>query len=365
MNDYIDQTISPRKKFVIKNRLPVICKYRNGGYSLLLPLFFLLPLLSLLLPTDSIAQNFPENKLKAFAQDMETKHGWEQSASLQLLRQARLRNSILEAISRSAEKKKKWHEYRSIFLQDRRIREGVTFWEKHQAALQKAEQSYGVNPAVIVSIIGVETHYGRLTGKYPVLDSLATLAFAYPPRAAFFHAELEQFLLLTREQNLDPKKIKGSYAGAMGIPQFISSSYRNYAVDFDRDGVINLWDSTADAIGSVGNYLNRHGWIPMAPVINRAEVMPGADYSEILDRDLGANVSYRDARTHGIRSTITLADDTPVKPFEFINKNGTEVWLGQKNFYVITRYNHSSMYALAVWQLAEEIRTRYQQKTYP
>ncbi|MEJ2693527.1 MAG: lytic murein transglycosylase [Candidatus Thiodiazotropha sp.] len=194
-----------------------------------------------------------QNEFKSFAAEMERKHRIPASETLPLLQESKFRDDIIAAISRPAEAKP-WHQYRPIFLQPDRIRGGVEFWQKNEALLESVSHEYGIPPEIIVAIIGVETRYGKFTGRYRILDSLTTLAFGYPKRADFFRSELEQFLLLSREEKVDPRSATGSYAGAMGKPQFISSSYRRYAVDRDGDGLRDLWRNDADIIASVANY---------------------------------------------------------------------------------------------------------------
>ena len=194
-----------------------------------------------------------------FAGHMAARHGFDAQQIKHLLDQSERQDGILAAIAKPAEALP-WHRYRPIFLQPSRIRQGVVFWEQNQAVLERAARQYGVPPQIIVAILGVETRYGSYRGKHRVIDALRTLAFDYPPRSDFFRSELEQYLLLSREEGFDPLRPEGSYAGAMGIPQFISSSYRVYAVDFNRDGHRDLWDQPVDAIGSVANYFKAHGW---------------------------------------------------------------------------------------------------------
>jgi membrane-bound lytic murein transglycosylase B len=270
-----------------------------------------------------------------------------------MLSQARISDTILAAISRPAEAKP-WYQYRPIFIQDERIRLGREFLVEHRAILDKAEQQFGVPREIIAAIIGVETRYGKNTGSYKVIDSLVTLGFKYPKRGEFFRSELEQFLLLTREQQLDPHSLKGSYAGAMGIPQFISSSYRNYAVDFDGDKHIDIWNNPADAIGSVANYFTEHGWVSGDEIAVPANVS-GERYLMLIDKKLEPELTLAQMAEYGVSASAEHKPDTRAKLLSYELEDGVELWLGFKNFYVITRYNHSPLYAMAVFQLAREI----------
>jgi len=227
--------------------------------------------------------------------------------------------------------------------------------------LAQAEGEYGVPGEIITAVIGVETRYGGQKGGYKVIDSLSTLAFFYPKRSDFFLRELEQFLLMTREQDLDPHTVMGSYAGAMGIPQFISSSYRNYAVDFDDDGRIDIWSNTADAIGSVANYFKVHGWEREGEVIVAAKVK-GREYKEVFSGGLEPHIRAGKLTDYGIFPVSPLDADDRVKLLELELSRGREHWLGLHNFYVITRYNHSALYAMAVYQLSKKIKEEYQTK---
>ena len=296
-------------------------------------------------------------EVNGFIDEMVEKHGFERAALETLFGQVEKKQSILDAISRPAEAKP-WHEYRPIFLTPSRIDGGVQYWRENRDVLDKAAEKFGVDPRVVVAIIGVETRYGRHAGRYRVADALATLAFDYPPRAKFFRSELEQFLLLTREERVDPLEAKGSYAGAMGHGQFIPSSYREYAVDFDGDGHRDLWHSRYDIIGSVANYLSRHGWQHRAPVAHPGQVS-GNDYHAYLDKGLKPATPLGKLRAAGVRVADDLPDDLPAALLELEGKHGPEYWVGFNNFYVITRYNRSPLYAMAVHQLSEEIEKQY------
>lgn len=253
---------------------------------------------------------------------------------------------------------KPWHQYRPIFVTESRIRQGVEFWDKHAADLTRASDAYGVPPEIIVAILGVETRYGRYAGKHRVIDALATLAFDYPQRSAFFRKELLEYLLLTREEGMDPLALKGSYAGAMGKPQFISSSYRHYAVDFDGDGVRDLLNSTVDAIGSVANYFQRHQWRHGEPVVSRAQAQ-GEQYRQLVELGIKPHIEASRVTAYGVR----VENDVPGllgALIELETEQGSELWFGYQNFYVITRYNHSPLYAMAVYQLGQAIRQQRQ-----
>ncbi|MGH8501528.1 MAG: lytic murein transglycosylase B [Gammaproteobacteria bacterium] len=296
-------------------------------------------------------------EVRDFIERMVSKHGFDQSALERLFADAEQQETALEAIARPAESKP-WHVYREIFVTPQRIQGGVEFWEKNRPLLEKAARDYGVPVEIIVAIIGVETYYGRQTGGYPVFDTLVTLGFDYPPRGEFFRNELEHFMLLSREESLKIPDVIGSYAGAMGMGQFISSSYRAYAVDFDDDGKRELWSSTADAIGSVANYFRVHGWQPGAPVAYPADVR-GGDYRALVDRGLEPSIEAGRLASLGVKTQANIDDDARVALFEFDAGDGMQYWIGLNNFYVITRYNRSSLYAMAVYQLSQMIRQAY------
>ncbi|OOZ37793.1 lytic murein transglycosylase B [Solemya velesiana gill symbiont] len=294
-----------------------------------------------------------QSQILAFAKETSKKHKFDPAELTALLKKARYRQSIIDAITRPAEAKP-WHKYRPIFVTDSRAREGVRFCRENQALLEQAEARYGVPAETIVAIIGVETRYGRHAGKYPVIDALATLSFGYPRRSAFFKRQLEEFLLLAREEEVDALSLKGSYAGAMGKPQFIPSSYRAYAVDFDNDGKRDIWSNNADAIGSVAAYFKRHGWTKDAPVTVKAEGA-GKDHSKYVKAGMKPSIRLSELSAAGITVPAELKQDSLSSLVRLRVKNGNEYWLGLPNFYVITRYNHSNLYAMAVYQLSRKI----------
>ena len=298
--------------------------------------------------------------MKDFIDEMVRKHDFSSVDLVALFSKVRPRPEIIRAMNNPAEAKP-WHQYRRIFLTESRIRGGLEFWRKHAATLTRAERVYGVPPEYIVAIIGVETRYGRYTGRYPVIEALTTLAFDYPKRSRFFRRELEQYLLLTREEKIDPLSLKGSYAGAMGGPQFIASSYRRYAVDFDNDGRRDLLGNYADMIGSVANYFRTHGWRRDAPVTVRANIT-GTRFRSLLTMGIRPHTSIWRLRRYGVVPRTPLPAHAVAALIELKTANGHEYWLGLNNFYVITRYNHSPLYAMAVHQLAREIARRYRQQ---
>ena len=291
--------------------------------------------------------------VRNYIAEVAAQHGFDPAELRTLFRQAERKDSVLAAISRPAERKQ-WHEYRRIFVTPTRIREGIEFWRANEDALRRVERVYNVPPEIAVAIVGVETRYGRNVGSFRVLDSLATLAFDYPARSSFFRGQLTEFLLLAREEGIDPLTMKGSYAGAMGYGQFIPSSYRNFAVDFDGDGTRDIWTNVIDALGSIGNYFSRHGWRGDGPAALRVEVeRPLAD--ENVNRGLEPDYDAQQLKRLGVISA-GIPPGAKAALFRMQGDRGAEYWLGLHDFYVITRYNHSRLYALAVWQLGQEIR---------
>jgi membrane-bound lytic murein transglycosylase B len=294
---------------------------------------------------------------QAFIDKMVKEHQFDAAEISSLLNQAKKQQSIIDAMSRPAEKRLNWGQYRKIFITDKRIKGGMKFWKENQAILEQAEKTYGVPAQIITAIVGVETYYGRITGKYSVLDSLYTLGFHYPPRAKFFRSELEEFLQLAREEGVSPTEPLGSYAGAMGRPQFISSSFRAYAVDFDKDGKRDIWENNADVIGSVANYFKRHGWKAGEPV---AQLVTGAKkgFNEEIKAGYKPSLDVKALIDKGIILGSSLDKDAKVALLEMESDDGNEYWVASPNFYAITRYNHSPLYAMAVFQLSEAIRQR-------
>ena len=300
------------------------------------------------------ADNYDDRaEVREFIDDLVNNHAFDKTELSRLFAEVKRQQKALDAIARPAEAKP-WHEYRAIFITPERIDRGVQFWRENEALLERAEQNYGVPASIIVAIIGVETFYGRRMGTYPVFPTLTTLGFDYPPRAAFFRKELHHFLLLAREESLDLHAMKGSYAGAMGQPQFISSSFRRYAIDFDNDGKRDLWNSNADAIGSVANYFQHHGWQSNSQVTVPAKI-DGAAHKKLLDRGMKPSITPATLKSHGVRPKYGPVVEENVAFFEFDLTDGKQHWIGFDNFYVITRYNRSPLYAMAVYQLSLEI----------
>ncbi|MBR9830108.1 MAG: lytic murein transglycosylase B [Oceanospirillales bacterium] len=281
--------------------------------------------------------------------------GFEADEVRAVLAKAKRQESILEAISRPAERRLTWGEYRKIFVEQPRITQGVAFWNKHEATLKRAEETYGVPAEIIVSIIGVETRYGRIMGRYRVLDALATLGFDYPKRADFFRGQLVQFMQMTREEQLDPTQPIGSYAGAMGYGQFIPSSFRDFAVDFDGDGKRDIWTNEVDAIGSVANYFKQHGWKAGEPVRSNVVMNKEADPSW-FNAGLKPEVTLAEWADRGIATNRELDLQQTATLMELTMDDGEHYWFGLHNFYVITRYNHSRLYAMAVYELSQAIK---------
>ena len=293
--------------------------------------------------------------VQAFIKKMVDEHGFEEKYITDVLSKSSNKLSILKAISRPAEKSKEWFEYRPIFITEKRISKGQEFIETHKEALQSAEEIYGVPKEVITAIIGVETFYGKITGSYKVLDALVTLGFNYPPRAKFFRKELEEFFLLSREEGFDATVVLGSYAGAMGNGQFISSSYRYYTADGDGDGKRDLWNSWPDAIHSVANYFSEHKWISEQAVITEAKIPEDLKTTfqktqvNLKDHTIG---SLQDL---GIIFKTDLDRDLPALVVVMQQEKNTDYFVAFNNFYTITRYNRSPMYALAVHQLSQKL----------
>ena len=316
--------------------------------------------LSGILPAQAIElKKYPA--LQDFAAEMEQRYGFSKTELQRAFRCAQIRPEIVEAMERPKELLP-WYEYKQIFLTEENVQQGVQFWDQHADTLTRAAAQYGVSPEIIVAIIGVETRFGRHAGSYPVLDALTTLTLDYPSRSDFFRGQLVDYLLLARELDADPCQLKGSYAGAMGLPQFIPSSYRQYAVDFDGDGRRDILTDPDDAIGSVAHYLKENGWQAGAAVMEDVR-LEGTLYFWIERLGLKPAMPARQLRRFGIFPRSL--DDTEQRAalISFEGDDGPFYRLGYNNFYVITRYNHNKRYALAVYELGESIRRRREKDT--
>ena len=318
-------------------------------------------LLSVLLCVPALAQasyaGRPE--VQDFVRDLAKRHGIAESELKRVFAKAQRLDPVLDAIARPAERVRTWEEYRALLVTERRIAEGVEFWKKFPRTLERAEKKYGVAPEYVVAIIGVETFYGRNTGNWRVVDALTTLAFDYPPRAGFFRSELEQYLLMAREAGIDVFSVRGSYAGAIGIPQFMPSSARRYAVDFDGNGKIDLQRSRSDSIGSVANFLKLHGWQRDADVAVSARVA-GDSWRGFMNGRFEPRHSMSELREAGIEFDSPQPAGASGVLIELANaERPSDYRVGLRNFYVVTRYNRSAMYAAAVADLAKELRKAY------
>jgi len=295
-----------------------------------------------------------ENELfNRFVTGMVKKHQFKEEQLKQLFQSVDIKENIIKTMKKPAEGLP-WYKYRKIFMSDKRIQGGVKFWQENEATLTAVESKYGVSAEIIIAIIGVETLYGGNTGHHRVIDGLSTLAFAYPKRSKYFLSELESFLILCREEKMNPLEPTGSYAGAMGIPQFMPSSYRAYAADFENDQKRDIWNNPADAIASVANYFFKHHWHKdeaiAFPVTTEGEV-----YQQALKKGLKPDTSWADLQALSVNSLQPIKADEKVKLLAYQQQESRELWIGLHNFYVITRYNHSPLYAMAVYQLSDAI----------
>ena len=317
--------------------------------------FFVKTLILLLSINVAMADYTQHPEAIKFMDEMKTQHQFTETELMGWMKSAEKKQPILDAIARPAEKAKPWRDYRPIFIQPQRVTAGIEFWQQHEKTLAAAEKKFGVEREIIVAIIGVETGFGKNMGSHRVIDALTTLAFDYPPRAPFFRSELVNYLLLTREQQKDPLAFKGSYAGAMGYGQFMPSSYRNWAVDFDEDGFKDIWNNPVDAIGSVANYFKAHGWKHKNAVVIPA-TFTGDKAAITFNQMEVPKTTYKSWKQKGLKAHQKTSLVLPLLAIEFDGAEGLEYWLGLHNFYVITRYNRSPMYAMAVYQLSQDIK---------
>ncbi len=302
--------------------------------------------------TSIAAETFGNNpEVRTFIKHMVQKYKFKEPQLIAIFNTVKVRPAVVQSVKAPLEENP-WYRYQMLFVTEWRIREGVAFWKKYQDALTRAEKTYGVPASIIVATIGVETKYGKNTGSYRVIDALTNLGFSSSKRASYFRRELEEFLLLSREHHLDPLKVYGSYAGAIGQPQFMPSSYRSYAVNFSGNGNIDLSHNEVDVIGSIANYYKKHGWIYNQPVALPASVS-GYHYYKLLSGKQALPVS--DYTELGIYPRGYADDELKAKLIQLKGYYRTEYWLGFHNFDVIKRYNTSTLYAMAVYQLSEYI----------
>ena len=294
-----------------------------------------------------------------FISKMVSQHQFDEAELKQLFKSVDIKQNIIKTMQRPAEGMP-WHKYRKIFMVDKRIKGGVKFWQQHEATLSAVEEKYGVPAEIITAIIGVETYYGGNTGNHRIIDALSTLAFAYPKRSKFFIGELEHFLLLCREEKMNPLEPLGSYAGAMGIPQFMPGSYRAYAADFENDAKRDIWNNPADAIASVANYFVKHHWRNGESIAFKLKT-EGEAYKQALSRGLKPVMPWSELQALAVTAEQEIAADEKIKLLAFQQQKAEDLWAGLHNFYVITRYNHSPLYGMAVYQLSQEIYNLKQQ----
>ncbi len=310
-------------------------------------------LLGALTTTSAFAIDLDRVEVRSFIDKMVTEHQFERAQVEATLRAADTKPAILDAISKPAEKTIPWFEYRARFMDDKRINKGGQFYKEHRNLLDMLA-SQGAPTSVILGILGVETQYGGITGRYRVLDALSTLGFDYPPRKDFFLYELEQYLLMCREQKLDAKTLLGSYAGAMGSPQFMPHSVRLFAVDYNADGKVDLWNNWDDVLASVASYLQQHGWRAGEPIVADA-TLSSSDTSEFSIGDVVLNETVGSLKQKGVQFSTTLPSDAPAVLIALRGQDGPIYRVGFNNFYVITRYNRSPLYANAVYDLGQVI----------
>jgi membrane-bound lytic murein transglycosylase B len=330
----------------------------NQGRSLLLAVLLYLPAAGWAeAPASAAPFDLHRPEVASFVDEVVEHEGLKRAEVRKLLQAAQPQPKIIDIMNRPIEKVAPWWQYRERFVTPERVSDGVQFWTEHRVALEKIAAQYQVPPEYLVAILGVETHYGRNTGSYRALDALATLAFDYPARQKFFRDELAQFLLLTKENQLDPLTLRGSYAGALGVPQFMPSQYRRYAVDADTDQRRDLWNDWDDIFASVANYLREHGWTPGAPVLAETSLDPDPSF-QLDAHGLEPNETLDTLGEHGVRVASDAPKETLAVLISAEQRDGPAYRVGFHNFYVITRYNASARYAMAVHDLAEELRQR-------
>lgn len=317
-------------------------------------------LLSLLFPTivsASVQLKLSLSQQQAFTRHMVIRHHFNYQQLTQLFAKVKLQPQAIQLMKQPHEAKP-WYKYRSLLVTPDRIAGGVKFWHEHAKLLSQIEQKYGVPTNIIVAVLGIESNYAAVQGNFKVLDTLFTLAFSYPRRSAYFRHELEQFLLLAREAKLDPNLIYGSYSGAIGQPQFMPSTYRQYAVAYKHAGYSNLFSNDADVIASIANYFKRHGWRKGAPITVKAQIMKNK-YLAIAHYGLRSKITIASLQCHGVTASVPIAPTQQVTFLRLQQQQGYEYWIGLPNFYVLSSYNPSLNYTMAVFQLAQQIATHY------
>lgn len=317
-----------------------------------------------LLPFAAAASYVEREDGQSFIREMVERHGFDAAELSAVLARASHDPTVIRLITPPGRPgARSWRSYRARFLDPLRIGGGVRFWEENEALLQRAAEQYGVPPEIVTAIIGVETLYGQNTGNFETMSALATLAFDYPRRAELFRGELEALFLLAREQGRDPASYYGSYAGALGYPQFLPSSVRAYAVDFDGDGRIDFDADPVDAIGSVARYLQAHGWQANAPIAERARFIGVVDPEPLVAAGIEPGLAPDALAGAGVTTISGEPAAAPAALIDLETPNArTEYWLGYRNFHAITRYNRSSFYAMSVFELAEAIRRQRAQR---
>lgn len=317
--------------------------------------------LLLLLSLPGIAQatdycNALKPEINEYIEQLVKKYDFDREKLQHLFCTVTFNEEVVTKLNKPAESKP-WYVYEALLITPERIDKGVAYWNAHEQVLANAEKTYGVPASIIIAIIGVETKYGENKGNYSVFNTLATLGFDHGRREKFFRSELTEFLLLSRENQFRPLQLKGSYAGAVGLPQFMPSSYRNYAVDFDSDGFIDLFENNADAIGSIGNYLKKHGWKTGEQIAIAAQVEGGGDPAALVKKGLKPSITLSELAANGITPVSPIPSDKAAV-IQLEEKTGPAYWIGLQNFYVISTYNKSELYVMAVTELASKIREK-------
>ena len=317
---------------------------------------------SALLFISNLSANINEKLNEELITELVQEHGFDEQYVASIFNQINYLPQLIENISKPAEKTKTWEEYRNIFITPKRIAAGILFYNQHKELLTRVENETGVPKNILLGILGVETSFGRIQGNYRVIDSLYTLVAGYPPRSDFFKKQLIHLFYLSREQNLPIESIKGSYAGAMGAPQFIPSSYRDFAIDGNSDGKIDLFNSWDDVLMSIGNYLEKNGWRSNENILSEASLADGdtsvtnETLNDYFSKAIKPNHTIEELKNAGFKFSTSLQNNSRAQPIYLEGSNKEKAFIGFHNFYVITTYNRNVMYALAVYQLGESIQ---------